>query len=63
MGHGRLFTAFRGRKRRVFAPGDAGIPRRDQADLVFPYCFGAILLSESNVFNKLSSPPHGRLSF
>jgi len=47
----------------MFDPGDAAIPRRDQVDLAFPYCFGVILLSEPNVFNKLSSPPYGRLSF
>jgi hypothetical protein len=47
----------------MFAPGGAGIPRRDQADLTFPYCLGVILLSEPNVFNRLWSPPHGRLSF
>ncbi len=47
----------------MFDPGDAAIPRRDQVDLAFPYCLGVILLSEPNVFNRLSSPPHGRLSF
>jgi hypothetical protein len=47
----------------MFAPGERGFPRRDQADLTFPYCLGVILLSEPNVFNRLSFPPHGRLSF
>ena len=48
---------------RVFAPRDPGIPSRDRACLAFPYCFGVILLSEPNVFNRLLSPPYGRLSF